>query len=204
MVGGILGAGASLIGSYMDYKGQKEANTQNMAFASSEAQKNRDFQQYNADTPYQRQVEDLSKAGLNPALGIAGGGGASSVPSGSQAQTKVSNTMSSAKEASRAMTEQMRQVRSQISLQDAQTKKELENAQLYNSSAQKAKAETDLLRQTEIMNMPKVSDAKRDMPFKDGKTGAVQSYIRNWGPIGNSIFNAVKGVGSIITKKGKK
>lgn len=48
-----------------------------------EAKKNREFQQYNSDTSYQRQMEDMKKAGLNPMLAKNMGG--ASTPSGSQA-----------------------------------------------------------------------------------------------------------------------
>lgn len=52
-------------------------------FNRDEAQKNRDYQTYMSNTSYQRAVQDLKAAGLNPMLAYSQGG--SSTPSGSAA-----------------------------------------------------------------------------------------------------------------------
>lgn len=54
------------------------------SFSAKEAQKNRDFQLEMSNTSYQRAVEDLKKAGLNPILAYSNGG--ASTASGSTAQ----------------------------------------------------------------------------------------------------------------------
>lgn len=56
-------------------------NTTAMNFNSAEALANRQFQEHMSSTAYQRAVEDMKKAGLNPILAFANGG--ASTPGGS-------------------------------------------------------------------------------------------------------------------------
>jgi len=65
-----------------------------MAWSAWEARKNRKFQERMSNTAHQREVEDLRKAGLNPALSARGGG--SSTPSGDRAEIDASKAISSA------------------------------------------------------------------------------------------------------------
>lgn len=53
-----------------------ESSAKVMDFNRAEAEKQRDWQKMMSDTAYQRQVEDLKAAGLNPLLGFMGSGGA--------------------------------------------------------------------------------------------------------------------------------
>ena len=87
--GGVASAGGGIVGSVLDWfnadKQRTWATNENVLqrdFNAAEAQKQRDWEQYMSNTAYQRQVEDMRAAGINP--GLINGSGAS-VPSGSAA-----------------------------------------------------------------------------------------------------------------------
>jgi len=81
-----------ILGSVLGFIGQQDTNATNLDIANrsteasmAEAQRNRDYQTQMSNSAYQRQVADMSAAGLNPMLAYIKGGGAST-PSGSTGQ----------------------------------------------------------------------------------------------------------------------
>ena len=87
--GGVASAAGGIVGSVLDWfnadKQRTWATNENVLqrdFNAAEAQKQRDWEQYMSNTAYQRQVEDMRAAGINP--GLINGSGAS-VPSGAAA-----------------------------------------------------------------------------------------------------------------------
>lgn len=83
-IGAMLGhpgaaVGASIVGGFLGNRGQRAANAANAQLAHNQMQ----FQERMSRTAYQRQVEDMKAAGINPMLSAKMGG--ASTPSGQTA-----------------------------------------------------------------------------------------------------------------------
>lgn len=64
---------------------------QQNAFNASEAQKNRDWQEYMSNTAYSRAYNDLTSLGINPYVMFGGGASAASTPTGSSGRAAGSH-----------------------------------------------------------------------------------------------------------------
>lgn len=82
VIGGFVSAGGAIAGGAVASKGQSDANLTNYLIARD----NREFQREMSNTAWQRGVEDMRKAGLNPALAYERG--AASTPQGGMARAE--------------------------------------------------------------------------------------------------------------------
>lgn len=120
---GAIGALGSLASGYMTYKGQREANEANILMAREQMR----FQERMSNTSFQRQMQDMRKAGINPIMAFGGGG--ASTPSGAMATSvnALSGTASSAQDALRLASEI-----AAIRANTAKSKAEREQVQIEN------------------------------------------------------------------------
>lgn len=116
-------AAVSTIGGYL---GQKETNETNMQLGREQM----DFQERMSSTSYQRAVQDMQSAGLNPMLAYSQGGASSPVGSMPQVQNAVGAGLSSGAQA-------LGMAQGMQALENAKAQEELTKAQ-----AAKTRAET--------------------------------------------------------------
>lgn len=81
--GGFFSGLRNLVTGDTDYARERELQDISNAFSASEAQKSRDFSERMSSSAYQRAMNDMKAAGLNPALVISQGG--ASTPSSASA-----------------------------------------------------------------------------------------------------------------------
>jgi len=157
---GVFGGTGSItkaIGSFIpgigDADAAKDANEANLA----ESALNRKFQERMSNTAYQRGMEDMKKAGLNPTLAYMQGG--ASAPSGSQAtvqsesRTGLADMALKATTGISAMRNQATGLQQQASMNDSAIK-------LNTANAAKTVADTERIQ-------VETTKAKKDLPASE-------------------------------------
>lgn len=150
----LLPAAGQIAQGWMNKQAQKETNETNKDIASdanvasaAQAQKQMDFQREMSNTAYQRGMEDMKKAGLNPILAYSQGG--ASAPSGAAGSVSTAKMdaplfegLSSSATSAAQNLMQLRRDDSQLQLQDAQSGAAAAQTLKTTADAEKSKVET--------------------------------------------------------------
>lgn len=185
----LLMGGLNLIGGWMkndaDDKRQDKTNEFNAAegektrnFNADQANINREYQERLSNTAYQRSMNDMARAGLNPILAYQKGGASS--PTGATASTGIvsgaapkeatniiGQAASSALGARRA-NQELENMKIQNDLTRSQTAQSLSATTLNNETAKKAEAEKNI-------RLQELSPAKRNAVEADIERDVLQN-----------------------------
>lgn len=154
-----------------NHKNIDAANKANLA----EAQKNRDFQQRNSDTAYQRAMADMKAAGINPMLVMSQGG--ASTPSGSQASVQAKTNAPLAQMALSAYTG-IKQAQSSATSADAAALNATSSAGVNQAKIGQITAGTDQsIQQTNLLKEQQLTERFRRGEI-DAKTKQLQKEVR--------------------------
>lgn len=156
-IGGIVKAVAGpIIGGLFGKSGQESANAQTAASAKEQM----DFQERMSNTSYQRGMEDMRKAGLNPMLAFMKGG--ASVPDGARYEAK--NEMSQmASGLSDVNLNQVENINASTALQTAQAKKALAEADLVNAQTAEVQERTPTYAKSIELTDAQISKVKTEV-----------------------------------------
>lgn len=174
--------GATGLAAYLSNKGARERNERQIEFAREQMA----FQERMSSSAYQRAMQDMRQAGLNPILAYAQGG--ASTPSGAmpQIEDEIGPAVSSAQHARRLAAE-LDVMKATKENTYSQALKNRADAQLAHKNARNAdqlfwklKAETDLVEADKVLTQlmaPRAKNLAAVESTRLGKYGAVMERI---------------------------
>lgn len=138
VIGGLIGAGASLVGQGINFFSQKKANDANIAAQNANLDYQKAVQQQTwqrEDTAWQRAVQDIQKTGMSP-LALSGGAGAGQVVSTTAAQSQAPQIDAGAVANSAANVTAAIQADKQLKLQTKQMENTVKQQEIENKMKQ--------------------------------------------------------------------
>lgn len=156
----VITGGSNVLGGYIASQGQESANRANLAIAREQMQ----FQERMSNTAYQRAMDDMKKAGLNPMLAFSKGG--ASTPGGASA-TMGNESASFGAGVSAAG--------SAAGLRRVMTEAQVDNMQETNAN----------LRMQNALLAEQVKAASATAQVAESKIPEAQAYARYWAKYGD-------------------
>lgn len=191
----------SVVGGFLDYKGQNSANQANRDIASQTnannmaiAKSQMDFQERMSNTSWQRGVKDMQAAGINPMLAFSQGG-ASSPPGAAVGSVTGAPMQNAFGGASRATASAIQALRTNLELEQLreQNRKIVSDRDLNNVLKIQALADAKLketnarVASQTARNLGEVhSGLALDSEINKSLIGRVASYLQRFNPIGHA------------------
>ncbi len=200
VIGAAVAGGLSLLGGERSNRANRAEAEKSRAFTSAEAKRQMGFQERMRNTSWQAGVEDMRRAGLNPALAYSQGGAASpggAMGAGAQAQQEdiVSPAVSSAQHASRLKQELKNLAATEEESKARAGRVAVENAFTINQGNLVDAQRHGVQLQNELMGL-QMHSARNIARLEQTKFGQFMPYIERTGRAVSPVVTG--GIGALI------
>lgn len=184
----LAGLAGSVLAGGLGYFGQKSANKANVSSAREAMQ----FSHDEYGTQYQRTMEDMRKAGLNPILAAKFGGGGAPSGVSAQSQSETSGAVSSALEARRMKADIEKIAEDTVLTRILQRSTENDMANKSLSTASQVSLNNALQNQSDSQALFNIANAKA-VASNSAKNEALAPLYRVGGKISQTVADTVSG-----------